>query len=779
MQEKLHYVGWPGQLDVPVFKLKDQYEHKGNTMHRLTTITLLLIAATTFAQTTDDTYHLGSAVFAGDFYDVLYHNGYVWIADGNQYYSGNLKVMDVSDPENPAIVASDSYPGGSAFRLDAIDDRLFVSVKGHGVKIYDTSDPLNFTQIGEYETAETVNDMDVLGDLLCVMEVYSGLTILDISDPQNIQTLSQTTISGSRYSLAVTSDSLLSIASGTTGLLVYTMSDPSDPRYINTVTITGKAFLDVVCNDTHAYAVYRQTMINSGGYAVINLTDPPNFEILAQPNAFGVDPFPDNGLFLQGDTLFFAATQGGFGVWDVSDPVNPSRYGGWGGAWLPGTLARWSTRCTAGGGYGYNISPDRLLATTRNEAAVFDLTDLTDPQPLGFFDPPDWVRKAVGSGDYAYVASSTDGLLVLDISDLTDPVIIGGEDDLFLNLSASSVLYENGNAYVSGGWIALKTFDVSNPINPEVVSTLNEGYAAYQDMDKEGALIAVVGAGVSPSPPGWLSILDVSDVANPWRVGFLNLGIGTRGVDIDNGLVYIAYADGLGVIDITVPSNPTLIGSRQTGDGGQDVVVRDNIAYVADQSNGLVILDVSNPTLPAFISSLETPGWTKDIALAGDSIYVADSTALLVIDISDIYNPVITDIAPVEGFAQGVSVDDGRIFLCDKYGFHIYAHDWLGLREIGNGATVPPSFEVACHPNPFNPTTNISFDLPIASYVSLDIYDINGRNVSSHQPPATSHQFPPGNHQITFDASHLTSGIYFYHLIAGEYQASGKMVLMK
>ena len=55
-----------------------------------------------FYSQTDNVFLVGSAVFAGDLYDVLYHNGYLCIADGKQYYSGNLKIFDVSDPENPS-----------------------------------------------------------------------------------------------------------------------------------------------------------------------------------------------------------------------------------------------------------------------------------------------------------------------------------------------------------------------------------------------------------------------------------------------------------------------------------------------------------------------------------------------------------------------------------------------------------------------------------------------------------------------------------------------------
>ncbi len=744
-------------------------------MRRLMIISLLLIAISAFARTIDDTYHMGSAVFAGDFYDVLYHNGYVWIADGEQVYSGNVKIMDVSDPENPFVAAHISYTDGSAFRLDAEGDLLFVSVKGHGVKIYNVSAPLFPLFVGEYTATETINDMDVLGDLLCVLGTQTGLSILNIINLSNIQTLSQTAISGSRYSLAVTSDSLLSVASGATGLQIFTIADPVAPRLLDTVTLDQKTFHDVVCNDTHAYAVYRRTMINSGGFAVIDISNPPNFTVLAQPITFGVDPFPDNGLYLAGDTLFFAATQGGFGVWNISEPENPSRYGGWGGAALPGIVARWSTRCTFGGGFAYNISPDRLLTDTKNEACVFDLSDLTDPHPIGFYDVTDWVKDAVGSGDYAYVASGSDGLLVVDISDLENPVIVGGEEQHFINLSGSSVLYENGYAYVSGGWVALKIFDVINPENPTVVSTVNEGWASYRDMDKQDSLIAVVGTGISPSPPGWLSIINVTDVASPQWMGYINLDVGVHGIDLVDTLAFIGYADGLGVLDISIPNNPVLISSYDTGEGGQDVVVRDNIAFVADQSNGLVILDVSDPFDPRPISSLDTPGWAMEFELVGDSIYVADSTALVIIDVSDLQNPAVADIVPVLGFAQGISVDDGRIFLCDNYGFHIYTHEWLGIAETGGISQMPVAFNVNCHPNPFNPITAISFQLSAVGYVNLAVYDAQGRQVAE----LINGWRNAGVHEVTFDASNLASGLYIYRLQADDFTATGKMVLMK
>ena len=102
-------------------------------------------------------------------------------------------------------------------------------------------------------------------------------------------------------------------------------------------------------------------------------------------------------------------------------------------------------------------------------------------------------------------------------------------------------------------------------------------------------------------------------------------------------------------------------------------------------------------------------------------------------------------------------------------------------------ASLPAKLELSVYPNPFNPTTIISFQLPEAGLVKLEIFDINGRNVGARLPrPYTVgfgesdlRWYPAGTHQITFDGSGLPSGIYIYRLQAGDLTASGKMILMK
>ncbi|TKJ36895.1 hypothetical protein CEE37_14360 [candidate division LCP-89 bacterium B3_LCP] len=98
----------------------------------------------------------------------------------------------------------------------------------------------------------------------------------------------------------------------------------------------------------------------------------------------------------------------------------------------------------------------------------------------------------------------------------------------------------------------------------------------------------------------------------------------------------------------------------------------------------------------------------------------------------------------------------------------------IAMTQVDN--SMPAQFEVlGTYPNPFNPLTTISFALPEASRVILNVYDISGRLVST----LVNGSRDAGIHDVTFDASHLASGIYLYRMEAGEFTSSGKMVLMK
>jgi hypothetical protein len=79
------------------------------------------------------------------------------------------------------------------------------------------------------------------------------------------------------------------------------------------------------------------------------------------------------------------------------------------------------------------------------------------------------------------------------------------------------------------------------------------------------------------------------------------------------------------------------------------------------------------------------------------------------------------------------------------------------------------------YPNPFNPSTTISYTIPKAGFVSLKVYDVLGKEVST----LVNKEISVGNHEVVFNGSNLSSGIYFYRMQAGSFNNTKKLILLK
>ena len=98
------------------------------------------------------------------------------------------------------------------------------------------------------------------------------------------------------------------------------------------------------------------------------------------------------------------------------------------------------------------------------------------------------------------------------------------------------------------------------------------------------------------------------------------------------------------------------------------------------------------------------------------------------------------------------------------------------VSAIHDDKSLPKRFSLRQnYPNPFNPTTAITFELPASSIVSLKVFDLFGREVTT----LVSGQKAPGEYNVTWDGSATANGIYFYRLIAGNVSDTRKMVLAK
>ncbi|MBA4320576.1 MAG: hypothetical protein C0412_19450, partial [Flavobacterium sp.] len=79
------------------------------------------------------------------------------------------------------------------------------------------------------------------------------------------------------------------------------------------------------------------------------------------------------------------------------------------------------------------------------------------------------------------------------------------------------------------------------------------------------------------------------------------------------------------------------------------------------------------------------------------------------------------------------------------------------------------------YPNPFNPSSVISYQLPVAEHIILRVFDILGREIAT----LVNEEKQAGKYEVKFDGSGLASGIYFYQLITNKTTKTMKMILQK
>jgi hypothetical protein len=111
-----------------------------------------------------------------------------------------------------------------------------------------------------------------------------------------------------------------------------------------------------------------------------------------------------------------------------------------------------------------------------------------------------------------------------------------------------------------------------------------------------------------------------------------------------------------------------------------------------------------------------------------------------------------------------------------EYGYEIMR---LKLVEEGSQFGVPTTYKQYhnywSHPNPFNPNTKIKYQIPNEGLVTIKVYDILGKEITTLANEIKS----PGEYTVTFDASSLSSGIYFCTMQAGGFITTNKLLMVK
>jgi hypothetical protein len=143
-------------------------------------------------------------------------------------------------------------------------------------------------------------------------------------------------------------------------------------------------------------------------------------------------------------------------------------------------------------------------------------------------------------------------------------------------------------------------------------------------------------------------------------------------------------------------------------------------------------------------------------------------------------DPIVHDPAQADGYAYIFDKTDLSRSWFEKggiaYTFYPSEAGPLDVEQSATAGVLPDGFQLSQnYPNPFNPSTAIRFQVPERGRVTLRVFDVVGNEIST----ILDEEMPAGSHTVTFDASGLASGVYFYRLQSGACAETRSMHLIK
>jgi|GEM_PF-6629043 len=319
--------------------------------------------------------------------------------------------------------------------------------------------------------------------------------------------------------------------------------------------------------------------------------------------------------------------------------------------------------------------------------------------------------------EYAYIADSGNGLVVVDVSNSSLPVLAGRCD---VNGSADNIAVEGDYAYVTDENKGLRIIDVSHPSLPVLVGNYDTGGTA------RGLVVSQNHAYVADGSNG-LVVIDVSDPTSPILAGnFSQPGFRAFDVAVENNYAYVASDSGLFTFDVNNPESPALTGTNNPGFYVMDfqyeaITVSDNRTYSIDSYNRLFIDDIGDPSSPVtYKNSTEcspaasTPGTNVGVVVLDDYAY-AGSEHFGIVNVSDPSSPFIAGYYDTEGAACGVAVSGDYAYVTDNKGLVI-----LRLEKAGPRPGKSIQVEI------LSPEAGLLMDPNESILIQAKITDING-----------------------------------------------------
>ncbi len=318
---------------------------------------------------------------------------------------------------------------------------------------------------------------------------------------------------------------------------------------------------------------------------------------------------------------------------------------------------------TRGQYYDLTISsePDgeKLYVASKLGIEIYSLDDPSNPTLDAFFATPGLANGVAVNHPYVYVGDVY-GFNIWDVSDINNPVMRSSIKTDRVYGYQERLYYRDGLVYIAAYTNGLQVVDVSNPDQPVLVGhTRADAYAWDMAMTDEAAYIMDFFS---------MAIMDIRRPRYPMKRKTMSKMFAS-GAAIRDNLLFLGYVDGLAILDISDPFDPTIVSDwGPTGSGTANSVSLYNDFACVGHGNYIEIYDVSNVFKPIQISYFFPPGNPRKLMAHNGYLYtVLDDSGFLVTNISDPHNPVQeTHVnTGVWGTRLNAVYDDGLLYLVD------------------------------------------------------------------------------------------------------------------
>ncbi|MCP4725390.1 MAG: T9SS type A sorting domain-containing protein [bacterium] len=521
---------------------------------------------------------VGSCIENSSVWEVEVVGEYAYAAD----YSAGLKVIDISDPNDPVMVsewdAGSTTPSGKAQGVSVSGNYAYMACGSWGIYTIDISDPLNLIQVSRFDPQYfKSHDVCVSGNYAYVAECYYGMSILDISDPAN-------------------------------PIRVFSSKDAD----------FGAHGWEVIVSENVAY-LYDYSF--GGGLTILDISDHVN------PVVLGSFETGDcrYKLCFSGDHIYATAGSEGLEIFDVSDPAEPvEKYH------FP----------TAGISEDIEVSDGvAFVANHKGGLRIIDFDDPANPVEIAKMDMGR-VDEISLSGDLLCASdggsnSITEGLNFVDVSDPANPLLRGSFE---IEHFCTDIKMKGNYIYATFPETFLM-LDISDPESPSQVSRITEEDTWFWGADISGNYAYVVFTQLFEAENfRGMRVIDISQPSNPVEIGNYFMNSDPRAISVSGDYAYVCCDSGLHIIDVSIPSNPTETGML-CSQYAEDVFIAGPYAYIAASSNGLRLIDISTPAEPFEAGYYNTGYSATKVFVNEEKIYVADYNDGIYVLQNDLYEP--------------------------------------------------------------------------------------------------------------------------------------------